>query len=267
MPEQVALPMAAVWDRLAASTPFRGPVMFSSDFINEMKVGCKGAGSGGLRVGGMWRCGILGGQGLRHMACCGTVGEATHASLVAGWLQVEWAPCELHLAHRFICACPPPSWWQGDYVLPSGVLGFEHLDVVPHKVGWGWDWSWVDAGKQTACVLAGVWCGASSAAGPTYREGPSAPRHSHFNSHPAPPYPPQPARSPRACPSSTCASTAPAATTLAPWCAAAVQLPSSTAMGPPAAAMRSAVQPLRSRRACRAAADCPLPTPPLPPAG
>jgi hypothetical protein len=25
---------------------------------------------------------------------------------------------------------------QGDYVLPSGVLGFEHLDIVPHKV---WD--------------------------------------------------------------------------------------------------------------------------------
>jgi NADH dehydrogenase (ubiquinone) 1 alpha subcomplex subunit 9 len=59
MPSQVALPMAAMWDRLAASSPFRGPVMFSSDFINEMK---------------------------------------------------------------------------GDYVLPSGVLGFEHLDVIPHKV-------------------------------------------------------------------------------------------------------------------------------------
>ena len=24
---------------------------------------------------------------------------------------------------------------QGDYVMPAGALGFEHLDVKPHKVG------------------------------------------------------------------------------------------------------------------------------------
>lgn len=78
---------------------------------------------------------------------------------------------------------------QGDYVMPSGVMGFEHLDVAPHKVG-------------GCCKL---FCGAPG-------------------SH-APPYTPNlPAtvvacacRSPRGCPLSTCASTDQVATTLARW--------------------------------------------------
>lgn len=62
MPAAVAGVLAKGWDALGRSTPLRGPLMFSSDFIAEMK---------------------------------------------------------------------------GDYVMPSGVLGFEHLDVEPHRVAEG----------------------------------------------------------------------------------------------------------------------------------
>ncbi|PSC72673.1 NADH dehydrogenase [ubiquinone] 1 alpha subcomplex subunit mitochondrial [Micractinium conductrix] len=59
MPAQLALPMAGVWDWLASKAPLRGPLMFSTDYIQEM---------------------------------------------------------------------------QGDYTMPEGVLGFEALDVKPHRV-------------------------------------------------------------------------------------------------------------------------------------
>lgn len=104
MPSQLALPMAAMWDRLAAGSPFRGPVMFSTDFINEMKVGVA------LRLAGRPLCG--------------------GAALVR----------QVRPHHRHSPPLPPLlPLKQGDYVLPSGALGFEHLDVVPHKVGTaGW---------------------------------------------------------------------------------------------------------------------------------
>ena len=46
------------------------------------------------------------------------------------------------------CRCRLPGV-QGDYVMPVGALGFEHLDVKPHKVcGWvgGWPGGWPGAG-------------------------------------------------------------------------------------------------------------------------
>lgn len=45
VPGAAARPLAAVWDWLAASTPIRGPLMFSSDYLAEMQVG-----------GGGWGC-------------------------------------------------------------------------------------------------------------------------------------------------------------------------------------------------------------------
>ena len=39
MPAQLALPMAGVWDWLASKAPLRGPLMFSTDYIQEMQVG------------------------------------------------------------------------------------------------------------------------------------------------------------------------------------------------------------------------------------
>lgn len=39
MPSALALPMAKAWDWMAANSPIRGPLMFSSDYIHEMKVG------------------------------------------------------------------------------------------------------------------------------------------------------------------------------------------------------------------------------------
>lgn len=58
----------------------------------------------------------------------------------------------------------PPLPPQCDYLLPAGALGFEHLDVVPHKVcvwegrrgpAWG---LWQDAGPTRAACPAQLCC-------------------------------------------------------------------------------------------------------------
>lgn len=54
MPAAAASLMARSWDWLGASTPLRGPTMFSSDYIAELQVGGGGVAACTLAAAGLW---------------------------------------------------------------------------------------------------------------------------------------------------------------------------------------------------------------------
>jgi hypothetical protein len=84
VPAAVAAPVARLWDWLGSATPLRGPLMFSSDYIAEMKVG-------GLRREGRVAAGQQGAHWVRCFRCATSRLQLDFVSLFTGRLcAAQW---------------------------------------------------------------------------------------------------------------------------------------------------------------------------------
>ena len=102
MPAAVAGVLAKGWDALGRSTPLRGPLMFSSDFIAEMKVG-------GWVGGGGWEGGREAWAGLRQAAGCGSLHHVVLCPALPA-APGPWARLACAALRREPCTpCPPSS--------------------------------------------------------------------------------------------------------------------------------------------------------------